>query len=866
MLKTRNILCACRFFALLAILSCLTQNAFTALAQSENPAPFTAQSLTFSTGPSTTHRFIAAHGRRALLDGDGGGRLEAWIYPFQIFRGYRIAFRVDGSTTAIDGEEILARVEYAPDSITRVYLGPNFVAREKLFVPLDRPGVILTYTVASARKIEIEVNATPVLNLMWPAALGGQSFEWNSPLGAFVLSEPADSYTAVIGSPDIVAHDAPGNRTMQPAGGAEVGFTLRPNEAGHAAVYATLNAPHAPDVAATFRGLIHDRDLLQAEAAEHYRKFAESVLQVTTPDPIVNQDIAWAEVALDQAWVCNTNLGCGYVGGFGPSRGARRPQYDLFFAGDGLVAADGAISMGDTAHARDEILFVLRYQDAKTGMIWHELSQSAGLIDWVGKYPYMYVHVDITFQFLATLGRYVAATGDTGFVRDHWQSIQNAYRYCQSLIDPATSLPRIPDDKEGGNEQNRMSDDLGLSTSWISASSSFARFATIAGQTASAEEAIRASQAARNAIPARYWNDAASFWISGHTTSGKPMPERRSGPAEALNMHLFSTEHNDSLLNQLASTAFQTDWGTRGIGADSDGFDPESYAQGSVWPVATAALADAFWNEQRPVTAFGIWRSLLPLTSVDSFGHMPEVLAGNYYRPQTESVPEQTWSSASFLEAATKGLLGLQVDSIANRVDFAPRIPVTWADVSIQNIHLSGRSISVALHQSAGCMDLRISNPGGPFHLLFSPDLPLGATLLRSLLNHQPVAGKTENYLQQTTANIELDAPHGDSEIELYFAGGISVVAEEIQPQLGNQSEGIRVVGARLNGNTLSIDADVPTDRASHLQLYTGWKLTGDHDIKLQQTSPAMQKLIFPPTPGASATYRRAHATLRIER
>jgi len=48
-----------------------------------------------------------------------------------------VAFRVAGSTTAINGQDILSRVTYEPDSITRTYLGPGFIVREKLFVPLN---------------------------------------------------------------------------------------------------------------------------------------------------------------------------------------------------------------------------------------------------------------------------------------------------------------------------------------------------------------------------------------------------------------------------------------------------------------------------------------------------------------------------------------------------------------------------------------------------------------------------------------------------------------------------------------------------------------------------------------------------------
>ena len=44
-------------------------------------------------------------------------------------------------------------------------------------------------------------------------------------------------------------------------------------------------------------------------------------------------------------------------------------------------------------------------------MIWHEISQSADPADWATRYPYMFVHVDITFQYLIAVERYVSAAG-----------------------------------------------------------------------------------------------------------------------------------------------------------------------------------------------------------------------------------------------------------------------------------------------------------------------------------------------------------------------------------------------------------------------------------------------------------------------
>lgn len=124
-------------------------------------------------------------------------------------------------------------------------------------------------------------------------------------------------------------------------------------------------------------------------------------------------------MALDQAWVCAPDLGCGEVAGYGPSRPKRRPQCAWYFAGDGLVAVEGLLATQNHARAREELAFIARRQNPKNDMIWHELSLSAPLIDWEKNYPYMLVHVDITLQYLSILEDYVETTGDHAFLREH---------------------------------------------------------------------------------------------------------------------------------------------------------------------------------------------------------------------------------------------------------------------------------------------------------------------------------------------------------------------------------------------------------------------------------------------------------------
>ena len=824
--------------------------------------------LTLDTDAVSPLRFISAHGRKALVAGYASQSLEVWAYPFQIVSGYRVQFRAAGSTTAIRGEEILRRVTTEPESVTRTYIGPDFIVREKLFVPLDEAGAIVTYKVESSHSIEIEIHATPVLDLMWPGGLGGQSASWNSELSAFELSEPMDGYSAAVGSPEIVAHDEIANRTAGGENANSLGFTLRPDGAGMARVYIALNRPKAADTGAVLKQLIRDRSSLEASAAAHLSEVEDAAIHVETPDAQVNQAIAWAEIALDQAWVCNPDLGCGYVAGYGPSRGARRPQYDWFFAGDGLVSAEAAMAVSDNAKARLELEFVLHYQDRKTGMIWHELSQSAGLIDWANDFPYMFVHVDITFQFLSALEHYVNVSGDVGFARDHWKSIESAYRYCHSTIDSTSGLPRIPDDKEGGNEQDRVTDELGLSTSWVEASKAFADLAAMTGHPGLADEANRASQVAHSAIAPRYWSARRSFWVSGYNAIGEGEPEWRSGPGEAITLHEFNADQSRDLLDKLASASFQTDWGSRSVASDSPGYDPGSYAKGSVWAVGTASLAKTFWASHRSATALQLWRALLPWQGLDSLGHMDEVLAGNVYRAQNESVPEQTWSPAGFLDATVHGLLGLNVDSIQGRIDFAPHMPARWNQISVERVLLSNVAVGLTVRRMAHGLGLTIDNPGPPFKFEFAPEVPLGSRIGNARLDHKEVAVSPESDAQRAIARVLFDAPHGKSELDIELKGGVQVIAELPAPMVGMPSRGVHVVDVRLEGSTLTITADVPRASTSHIQLQTDWGVVKTEGAAASPSMDGLVDLTFAQSiPNAAPVdpYRRAKAVVQLK-
>ena len=88
-----------------------------------------AEPLTWEVASAQPSRFVAVHGRRSAVFGYSENGLEVWAYPLQLVDSFSVAFRPQQGTTAIEGRTILRRIEYRPESVTRIYVGHDFVVQ-----------------------------------------------------------------------------------------------------------------------------------------------------------------------------------------------------------------------------------------------------------------------------------------------------------------------------------------------------------------------------------------------------------------------------------------------------------------------------------------------------------------------------------------------------------------------------------------------------------------------------------------------------------------------------------------------------------------------------------------------------------------
>jgi hypothetical protein len=833
-------------------------NALSAILLALVAVPSSAAPSALTMNSDATARFVAVHGRNAWAGGYANRGLEVWTGALEIASEVRPEFFRKGDVTSVPGSKILATISVAPDHFSRVYAGADFTVEEDAWIPLHQPALLLRYTVRSDVPVEVIVRFRPSLNLMWPAAIGGQSLHWDATQSGYILTEPTKEFAAIVLAPGATAHDEPLNDARLEPQNDAIAVTLSPQSPqilfAQSKAGAANSGPGLDFVG--LRGLLSSSEWRE-ELSQHYNHLLASELQIETPDADVNRALAWAEIDLDQAWFCNEKLGCGYVAGYGPSRRSRRPQYAWYFAGDGMVALRAALAAGDLERARDELRFIAKYQDRKTGMIWHELSQSAPYIDWQNKYPYMFVHADLTYPYISAVAAYVRRSNDRQFLREIWPSVERAFEYGRSLI-TKNELPAIPKEKEGADEQNPRREELALSANWIAASDDYAFLSDLMGDRESAKAARKFGGSARAAFNQRYWNASDNFPIGGYRRDGSAIAEHGVSGLDAVADHLFTDKHIQHLLDEIASWPFQSDWGTRGVAVGEPGYNPTGYAHGSVSGLRTAEAAEAFWTEHRPRTGFEIWRELVPWFSLDSLGHMHEVLRGDVYYPQSESVPEQAWSSAGFLSAAVQGLFGLQADAASGVLTLAPHLPANWDNVILRNVRLGSSDLTFIFRQSVDSLKVHIEDAGAPLHLSYNPAIPPGSRNITATVNGRKLAPHVEAHAEDQHVVLPLEVQLGATDIGVHYDDGVGVIMPELNPAISEASSAMKLISVAFEKSVLRLGVDVMTGSDNTMKLRTRRGIKSATNASLAKLSGEIYQLtIAPVRDRKSDGYRR---------
>ncbi len=810
------------------------------------------------TAPACSWNHVEALGPKAGIWGTVGGSFEAWAYPFKLFHGLELHISADGGKT-FQSAAALVRSQVATPHMAQLRLVTDRCALwEVFFVPREgEPAVVVLLDVDTGVDLDVAVRLRPSLAPMGMQVPKHLRVSWDEDRRELVACEPGRRLELRVGSPFAVTY----SRLAADAYELRLKITREAARQFLVPVVFGIAWPDGPVAARTIDEVIRELPARFAASLAYYRRLLAGAPRVETPDPVVNDALAWSVVSLDQLRVCNPVLGHGIVSGYSASGAGTRPRYCWFFD-EPTLGSWAYLRAGLDGHVREAFRFLQRYQ-REDGKTVHEIDQSFHLRpDYLKTFRYAYIHTDGPVYFLAAYGHYFRSTGDIDFIRAEWPRILKTLTWCLSVVDPQDGLMRI-EPKDWGSAESSFTvwKDTQLEAMWVQALRSAKELAGAMGDAELSERCARAARKASESIEEKLWNEEASFYLWGIDRRGQPL--RSLVPHHALGIWLGSFRKDRALrcLETMASADFRTDWGVRSLSLAAPAADPAAYQTGSVWPVWNGGLLISDFRYGRGVEGFRNWRAMIRARSLDGLGPMPEVLHGRFYKRLGEGVPHQLFSEVAVQNGFYEGLLGLDIDVPQSRITVAPYLPPQWNRLRVTTIPV-GRgdhldlSFTRSRQTSGGTSWMFEITPRAHTKrtatLCLAPHLPAGA-----VISAVEVDGKAHAYEVETlptgvvVARLALVGPMRPRRIRIRYEREIDFMPMDEPIEPGGVSRNLRIIRASLEDGRWRMVVEGRPDRDYFIDFFTARRpvpAAGDcytvvarrsHGVRMRLRAPA---------------------------
>ncbi len=765
------------------------------------------------TGPVRPGEYLGVVGPRAAWLGLETGEAELWVHPLKIGNAFRLSFSTSGNAAPVSGSDVARTVQVRPELATITYSHAAFQVRQHILAPADTaaPGLLVLLEVDSPEPLEVVAEFEPVLNYMWPGSIGGQYAYWDAERRAFVLSESLQTRNAVVGSPwatNSVEHPAhqlgEAPRTMV--------IPVDPERARREFIPIAVAGGTAPRDAVfdDYRQLIAGAQSLYRGKRAWADDALASTVSIDTPDAELDLALEWAKINLEEQRVCNPDLGCGFVAGWGLSRNGTRPGFGWFFGGDAAINTFAMDALGQWDLVAEELAFLARYQRAD-GKITHEISQAAAHIDWFGAYPYAYYHADTTPYWMLALYEYWRASGDDELVRELWPAYRRAWAWCLTAETDGDGIIENTVGGLGAVEVGGLGEaihqDIYLAAVWVAALEGTRALAGHMGDAEIGDVAERLAADAGETLNEAYWRGAEGHHAFGILRGGGTNDNLTVWPATAAALGLLDDERARSTLARMAGDRVSSDWGAHMLSTESDLYDPLQYNQGTVWPFVTGFAAWAQYRYRRPWAGFHLMDAVKQMTFDWALGRHPELLSGSFYQPLDQTVPHQFFATSMLVTPLLRGIFGWQPDAPLESARLAPQLPPDWPAAAVRGLRAGSTTLEVEMRQqwsAEGGERRTMIRSGGPrLDLDFVPDVPVGARNVTVAVDGaptQPSGGAIRVQVGGAAGGREGAEPGAAGRQEdvtgivVRWEGGLAVAPPRIDLEPGQRSTGLRII------------------------------------------------------------------------
>lgn len=748
-------------------------------------------------------------GETGAIFGEQDGSFEGWIFPVKILSAFHITAELADYPVPIELNPLAATIDVRPDCTTITYSHAAFTVKQHMFVPRGdgaAAGPIVLFEIASLRPLRLTFQFQPDMLRMWPAPnFGRPGAEWVSQgdRGYYVLHTDNPAFSGAVAIPRATPGILPPYQERPKTYPLELKLAFDPSKDSELFFPLLMAAGNSVESLGRQLEAANARlPQLYAQTANYWPHFFDKRLIAETPDSAFDDAMRWAAIAIDQARV-RFHEETGMIAGYYASADSARPGFAWFFGRDALWTLYAVHSSGDFELSRTALEFLMRRQRAD-GKMMHEFSQTADLVDWKAT-PYFYAAADATPLFVMTMDDYVNTSGDTGFLRNHWEAVKRAYEFTRAHDSDGDG---IYENTEGTGWVESWPGGMPHQEIYLAAldqqsCTSMAHLAALMHDDVLARAAHDQAEKIRAKLAPEYYDESKRFYAFSRNADGTTDKTATIYPSVAWWTGGLALPRADAMLNRWASTEFSTDWGTRDVSDKESIYDPISYHQGTVWPLFTGWVSLAEYRAGRPVSGFAHLMQNVNLTYAQDLGAVTELLSGEFFQPLGRSSSHQTWSSAMTITPAIRGLFGLDWDALHQTLRLAPHLPVTWDSAQLRHVWLGAAQFDLSFRRTAGDM-LVEAKSAEPERLCLVPQ--------NSPREDCTAAARTIHELRIELPPVEIGIPHD-------------------LPEPGLRTQQLKVLDEEYSANRLVLTVEAPGGSKHKLPLRinrVGLRLTGD--------------------------------------
>jgi glycogen debranching enzyme len=817
--------------------------------------------------PIRTWEFLCAVGKRAGVFGNESGRVEAWVYPLKVLRDFHVTIHNDGKE--IPADALVRTIEARPETTTLVYAGDTFSIREMFFVPVDEAGALIKFEVETEQPLELEVAFHRDFALEWPAAIGGTYANWNEKLNAFGFGEESKRFAAVIGSP--TGHgprlEYESNYASSHENSLRLGVTAKGRETKILAIAGSIHGQ--AEAEATYKKLITTYEALEKESAAYYAEYLKKTVSLDLPDEQLQEAYDWSRVSLVQGMVTNPTMGTGLVAGYRTSGESQRPGFAWFFGRDAFWSTLALNSEGDFSNAKAALSFVAQFQ-RDDGKMPHEIAQGASFVNWFKDYPYGFASADATPLYIIAMNDYVKASGDSEFANANWDHLWRAYGFLNSTY--AEGLPKNFGIGHGwveGGPLLPVKSEFYQSGLAVEAKRALSELAKRTGKEEEAKKLAAESEKERAALNAAFWSPEKQIYAFALDNQNKRVDEASVLATVPMWFGLADEKNASAMITQLAGPEHMTDWGMRIISNKSPLYSGAGYHFGSVWPLFTGWAAVGEYRYHREQPAYANLRANALLALDGSPGHVTEVLSGDYYQTLSTGSPHQIWSAAMVVSPILRGMLGLSTDATRQTISFGPHLPAAWSAVGIKDIRVGDATVGLDLKRTEASLTLEITKSGGKGEsaVEFRPAMSPRARVLKAELDGKPIAFKAESTENDQHVSFRIPLHAERALLRVTVANDFAVDTSAKMPQLGKESEGLRLLMESWSATKDRLDIEVAgvAGRTYELDVWNGAQIAKVEGAEVVPASRDEGTHFSVKIPEGGERYPHAHVVIQFK-